>query len=63
MTIEFIFNTVTVQPGDQIQEEQFHGLVSMMNSYLAKKRKYKKRKTRKKILAGDLITDIIDSIE
>ena len=61
MAIEFIFNTVTVQSGDQIWE-QFPGLIGVVNSYFPKKKKYKRRK-RKKILAGDLITEIIDSIE
>ena len=61
MTIEFIFNTVTVQ-SDQIQE-QFHGIISTMNSYLPAKKTPKRRTSRKRKTVGSLIDEIIDSIE
>ena len=63
MAIEFIFNTVTVQPGDQIQEEQFPGLISMMNSYLPKRQTPKRRKRKSKKTVGSLIEEIIMDIE
>ena len=61
MSIEFTIQSITIQPEDI--REKFPGLIGVVNSYLLKKKKYKRRKTRKKILAGDLITEIIDSIE
>ena len=61
MSIEFIFNTVTVQH-DQIQE-QFPHLVSMVNSYLPAKETHKRRRRKKKLTAGPLIQEIIDSID
>lgn len=61
MKIEFQFNTVAVQP--QEMQEQFPGLISTVNSYLPKRKTYKRRKYKKKKTVGSLINEIIDSIE
>ena len=61
MSIEFIFNTVTIQP-DQIQE-QFPNLISVMNSYLPVRKTHKKRKLRSKKTVGSLINEIIADVE
>ena len=60
MSIEFKIQSIMIQPEDI--QEQFPGLISMMNSYLPKKKKYKRRKRKAKETVGSLIEDIIDSI-
>ena len=63
MRIEYKSQSITLQPGDL--QEQFPGLISMMNSYLPKRKTSKKRKYKKKkrLTAGMMINEIIDSIE
>ena len=62
MRIEYIFNSVTIQP-DQIQE-YFPALAMMINSSMPKQKTPKRRKPRKKKqIIGPLIQDIIDSID
>lgn len=62
MSIEFIFNTVTVQ-SDQIQK-QYPGLISELGKYLSIQKSPKRRKPRrKKKTVASLIDDIKDSIE
>ena len=60
MSIEFKIQSIMIQPEDI--QEQFPGLISMMNSYLPKKKKFKRRKRKAKETVGSLIEDIIDSI-
>ena len=62
MSLEFKFQSVTLQREDL--QEYFPDLVTMMNSYLPKKKKTRRRKPRKKkISLADKIQEIIDSIE
>ena len=61
MSIEFIFNSVTIQ-SDQIQEE-FPFLVDGISEYLPVHKTPKKRKRRKKKTAGSLIEEIIADVE
>jgi hypothetical protein len=57
MSIEFKIQTI------QIDQEQLHTLLMMINSYLPKKKMPKRRKVKPKITAGQLINEIIDDIE
>ena len=61
MKIEFQFNSVQIDP--QEIQEQFPDLISMVNSYLPKKKTPKRRKRKATITAGQLINEIIDSID
>lgn len=62
MSIEYIFNTVTIQP-DQIQE-QYPTFMSELGKYLPVQKPLKTRKQRKKKrTVGSLIDEIKDSIE
>ena len=57
MKIELQFNSV------QIDQEQLPGLISMMNSYLPKRKTYKRRKRKAKVTVGSLINEIITDLE
>ncbi|MHA1973165.1 MAG: hypothetical protein ACTSW1_09240 [Candidatus Hodarchaeales archaeon] len=61
MSVEFIFNTVIIQPG-QLQE-QYSFLVSELGKYLPVQKTHRRRKPRKKRTVGSLINEIIDSIQ
>ena len=62
MSIELIFNSVTVQYEDIL--EQFPVLYSQLNEYLPSPKKRRQRRKRKqKVTLGSLIKPIIDSLE
>jgi len=62
MSIEFKIQSITLQSEDI--QEQFPNLISMVESYLPTQKTSKKRRPRKKrITAGVMIQEIIDSIE
>ncbi len=62
MSTEYKFQSVVLQSEDI--QEYFPDLISMMNSYLPKRKTPKRRKPRKKrITAGQLIDRIIADIE
>lgn len=62
MSIEYKFQSVVLQSEDI--QEYFPNLIAMVESYLPKQKTPKRRKPRKKrITAGVMIQDIIDSIE
>ena len=62
MSIEITIQSITLQPEDL--QEQFPALISMVNSYLPKRKTPKRRKPRKKKeKIGPLIQEIIDSID
>ena len=61
MTIEFKIQSVTLQSEDI--QDQLPGLISMVNSYLPKRKTPKRRKRKSKITASHMIQEIIDSIE
>ena len=61
MTIEFKIQSIILESEDL--QEQYPDLISMMNSYLPKRKTPKRRKPRKKRNVGILIDEIIDSIE
>ena len=62
MSIEFKVQSVILQSEDI--QEQFPALLSALQSYLPKQKTPKRRKPRKKrITAGVMIQEIIDSIE
>ena len=60
MSIEYKFQSVVLQSEDI--EKQFPGLASMVNSYLPKKKKYK-RKKKNRITVGNLIDEILADIQ
>ena len=61
MTIEFKIQSIILESEDL--QEKFPDLISMMNSYLPKRKTPKRRKPRKRKTMGSLIEEIIDSIE
>ena len=61
MSIEFTLNSVTIQ-SDQIQE-QFPDLVSVIYPHRPAPKKTKRRRRKKKLTAGPLIQEIINSIQ
>ena len=61
MSIEFKIQSVILKSDDL--QEQFPGLITMMNSYLPKRKTPKRRKRKTKETVGPLIQEIIDSIE
>ena len=61
MSIEFEFNTITIQQQDI--EEIYPNLISKIQSYLQTQKHHKRRKRRRKKTADILIDEIIDSIQ
>ena len=60
--IEFTIQSITLQPEDI--QKYFPALAVMIDSSMAKRKRSKRRKPRKKrITAGHLIQEIIDSID
>ena len=61
MSIEFKIQSVILQSDDL--QEQFPGLVAMVDSYLSKRKTSKRRKRKTKETVGPLIQEIIADIE
>ena len=61
MSIEFKIQSVTLQSADI--QEHFPCLISMMNSYLPKRKNTKRRKRKKGETVGSLIEEIIADVE
>ena len=57
------FTIQSVQIDQQELQEKFPDLLTMVNSYLPKKKTPKRRKRKPKITAGQLIQEIITAIE
>ena len=58
--IEFVINTVTIQPGDF---KNYQKLISQYLPIQKTPKKRRKRRSKKKIPASILIDEIIDSLE
>ena len=61
MSIEFEFNTITIQ--QQEIEEMYPNLTSKIQLYLQTQKTPKKRKYRKRKTISHLIDEILDSIQ
>ena len=61
MSIEFEFNTITIQ--QQEIEEMYPNLTSKIQLYLQTQKTPKKRKYRKRKTVSHLIDEILDSIQ
>ena len=59
--IEFTIQSVHITP--QELQEHFPALLGMVDNYLPKKKKIRRRKRKPKITAGDKIQEIISDIE